>query len=88
MLSKKKREQRKNLGLNKELLSKLDTVDIISKKPYNPSLIKMESDEVSYEDSDKAKNELKENFSLIIYSSIIVFAVLILFWLVYMLAFK
>lgn len=88
MLSKKKREQRKNLGLNNELLSKLNTVDIISKKPYNPSLIKMESDEVSYEDSDKAKNELKENFSLIIYSSIIVFAVLILFWLVYMLAFK
>lgn len=88
MLSKKKREQRKNLGLNKELLSKLDTVDIISKKPYNPSLIKLESDEVSYEETDKAKNELKENFSLIIYSSIIVFAVLILFWLVYMLAFK
>lgn len=88
MLSKKKREHRKNLGLNKELLSKLDTVDIISKKPYNPSLIKLESDEVSYEETDKAKNELKENFSLIIYSSIIVFAVLILFWLVYMLAFK
>lgn len=88
MLSKKKREQRKNLGLSKELLSKLDTVDIISKKPYNPSLIKLESDEVSYEETDKAKNELKENFSLIIYSSIIVFAVLILFWLVYMLAFK
>lgn len=88
MLSKKKREHRKNLGLNKELLSKLDTVDIISKKPYNPSLIKLESDEISYEETDKAKNELKENFSLIIYSSIIVFAVLILFWLVYMLAFK
>lgn len=88
MLSKKKREHRKNLGLNKELLSKLNTVDIISKKPYNPSLIKLESDEVSYEETDKAKNELKENFSLIIYSSIIVFAVLILFWLVYMLAFK